>query len=110
MEESLKMHRSQSGICYSDESNAYNHMQTHQLYHASVCHSQKEWARDDDGDGINEVHTNTIEGLWTELRNFLRPFKGVSKHYIHLYIAMFEWMFNLKTVNQKLIQVMVLST
>ncbi len=43
------------------------------------------------GDGINEVHTNTIEGLWTELRNFLRRFKGVSKHYIHLYIAMFEW-------------------
>ena len=31
------------------------------------------WARDDDGDGIREVHCNTLEGLWTGLRNFLRP-------------------------------------
>ena len=25
----------------------------------------REWARDDDGDGIREVHDNTLEGLWT---------------------------------------------
>ena len=39
---------------------------------------QREWARDDDGDGIREVHSNTIEGLWTGLRNHLRPFRGIS--------------------------------
>ena len=74
-----------------------------------MCHSQREWARDDDGDGINEVHTNTIEGLWTELRNFLRRFKGVGKHFIHLYIAMFEWMHNLKKVSSTFIQALVCS-
>jgi len=47
----------------------------------TVCHTpgKRVWARDDDGDGIREVHVNTIEGLWTGLRNFLRPFRGVSK-------------------------------
>jgi transposase len=103
----LATHRSKAGTCYSDESNAYNHVRTPMLEHRTVCHSRKEWARDDDGDGVNEVHTNTIEGLWTELRNFLRRFKGVSKHYIHLYIAMFEWMHNLKKVSAQFIQTLV---
>jgi transposase len=31
--------------------------------HATVCHAEGEWARDDDGDGIREVHDNTMEGL-----------------------------------------------
>jgi len=48
---------------------------------AAVCHApgRREWARDDDGDGVREVHNNTMEGLWTGLRNFLRPFRGVNK-------------------------------
>ena len=33
----------------------------------------KSGAKDADGDGINEVHTNTVEGMWTTVRNFLRP-------------------------------------
>ncbi len=37
------------------------------------------WAIDADGDGVREIHCNTLEGLWTGLRNFLRPFRGVSK-------------------------------
>jgi transposase len=109
VERSLEMHRCEEGVCYTDESGAYNHVATEQLEHRTVCHSAKEWARDDDGDGINEVHTNTTEGLWTEVRNFLRRFKGVSKHFIHLYIAMFEWMHNLKRVNTRLIQALVFS-
>jgi transposase len=103
------MHRSDSGVCYTDESNAYNHISTQQLAHHTVCHKIKEWARDDNGDGINEVHTNTAEGLWTELRNYLRRFKGVSKHFLHLYVAMFEWMHNLKKVNPTLIQALAFS-
>jgi transposase-like protein len=62
--------------CYSDEWQGYNNLPRR---HYCVSHSEKEWARDDDGDGIREVHTNSIEGLWTSLRNFLRPFRGVHK-------------------------------
>ena len=52
----------------------------------TVCHAAGEWARDDDGDGIREVHNNTQEGIWTGLRNFLRPFRGVNKVYLHQYV------------------------
>ena len=61
-----------------------------------MCHAAGEWARDDDGDGVREVHDNTLEGLWTGMRNFLRPFRGVNKKYLHQYVAMFEWGYNVK--------------
>ena len=39
--------------CYTDEWNGYQHLMRP---HATVSHGQKEWARDDDGDGKREVH------------------------------------------------------
>jgi transposase-like protein len=83
---------------YTDESSAYNHIAETGRGHATVCHSQKEWARDDDGDGVREVHCNTMEGIWTGLRNFLRPFRGLHKKYLALYVAMFQGAHNLKRV------------
>lgn len=83
---------------YSDESSAYLHIAATGRSHATVCHSQREWARDDDGDGIREVHCNTMEGIWTGLRNFLRPFRGVRKDHLALYVVMFEWAHNLKRI------------
>ena len=64
---------------YSDENASYNHLIRN---HSTVCHANHEYARDDDGDGIREVHCNTVEGMWTDVRNFLRPFKGVHKKYL----------------------------
>jgi hypothetical protein len=71
---------------------------------AAVGHVAGEWARDDDGDGIREVHVNTLEGLWTGLRNFLRPFRGVNKVYLSQYLAMFEWGDNIKRVTEAFVQ------
>lgn len=85
-------------MLYTDEHSAYHHVAETGRGHATVCHSRKEWARDDDGDGVREVHCNTMEGIWTGLRNFLRPFRGVHKKYLALYVAMFEWAHNLKRV------------
>jgi len=75
--------------------------------HSRVHHRWKEWARDDDGDGVREVHTNTIEGLWTTVRNFLRPFRGVHKCYLGGYIAICEWGCNLKRVDPAFICALV---
>jgi transposase len=63
-------------VCNTDEWRGYSRLER---VHQQVAHSQGEWARDEDGDGVREVHTNTIEGLWTTLRNFLRPFRGVQR-------------------------------
>ena len=70
---------------YTDECNSYNHIVRE---HKTVCHTEHEGARDDDSDGIREVHTNTAEGLWTDIRNYLRAFKGVHKGYLSGYVAM----------------------
>lgn len=63
--------------------------------------------RDDDGDGVREVHVNTIEGLWTDLRNFIRPLRGLNKAYLSQYLAVFEWAHNLKEVIPDLIRMML---
>ena len=81
---------------YTDEWCGYNGLAGMGRWHATVCHAKKEWARDDDGDGIREVHNNTLEGLWTGMRNFLRPFRGVNKIYLYQYVGMFEWGYNVK--------------
>jgi transposase-like protein len=77
--------------------------------HATVNHTpgQREWARDDDGDGVREVHSNTIEGLWTGLRNHLRPFRGLNKWFLSGYVAVFEWAHNLKEVTAEFVAMMI---
>lgn len=64
----------------------------------TVCHAKHEWARDDDGDGLREVHINTVEGMWTLVRNFMRLFRGVHKKYWAGYLAICEFHINLKRI------------
>lgn len=89
---------------YTDESDSYHQLQR---AHATVCHAIKEWARDDDGDGIREVHTNTMEGMWAGVRTFLRPFRGVHKRYLSGYIAICEFSINLKRISPAFLSALV---
>ena len=89
---------------YTDEYQSYNHVIRP---HATVSHGTKEWARDDDGDGIREVHVNTAEGMWTDVRNFIRPFKGVHKKNLSGYIAICEFRRNLKRISPDFISSLV---
>lgn len=92
---------------YTDEDQGYNHVIR---LRSTVCHSQGEWARDDDGDGFREVHVNTAEGLWTDVRNFLRTFKGVHKKYLSGYVALCEFKRNLKSISPAFIASLVVCT
>jgi transposase len=98
--EPLVMQASQPGATVmSDEWHAYDALPTTGRPHATVNHRRGEFARDDDGDGVREVHNNSMEGFWLGLRNFLRPFRGVSKwwldNYVHFYACLhnFRWSF-----------------
>jgi len=93
---------------YTDECSAYDHLCDTGRRHSCVCHTQDEWARDDNGDGVREVHCNTLEGIWTGLRNFLRPFRGIHKEYLALYVAMFEWAYNLKRVTADFLRALMI--
>jgi transposase len=89
---------------YTDEYASYNHLQR---LHSTVCHGKTEWARDGDGDGIREVHTNTLEGMWAGLRTFLRVFRGVHKRFLSGYVAIHEFRVNLKHITVSFIASLV---
>lgn len=89
---------------YTDEYDSYN---TVDRPRSLVAHGRKEWARDDDSDGIREVHTNTTEGMWSGLRTFLRIFRGVSKHFLSGYVALHEFRVNCKRVTVTFISSLV---
>jgi len=95
----------------TDEWRGYNWVEESGRTHKTVCHTPgvREWARDDDGDGVRAVHVNTIEGLWTGLRNFVRPFRGLNKEYLSQYLVVFELAHNLKEVLPDLIRMMLRS-
>ena len=95
---------------YTDEWSAYNHLRETGRIHKSVKHAppRREWARDDDGDGILEVHCNTLEGVWTGLRNFLRTFRGVHKKYLRQYVKVFEWAYQFKHLTAEALRMMVI--
>lgn len=57
--------------------------------------------------GVREVHCNTMEGLWTGVRNFLRPFRGVSKWFLAQYVAVFQCGYNLKEVTNEFMRVLM---
>jgi transposase len=91
-------------LVYTDEYASYDALKRMRV---TVCHGAKEWARDEDGDGWFETHTNSTEGMWTGLRNFLRPFRGVHKRYLHGYVAIHEFRINLKAISPAFIASLV---
>jgi transposase-like protein len=76
---------------FTDEYNIY-HFTAADYDHRTVNHGAGEYARHDP-DGVC-VHCNTMEGLWSGLRNFLDRFKGISQRFLHLRVARYEFLHN----------------
>jgi transposase len=81
---------------FTDEHPVYDALDDSAHSHAAVSHADHEFARDDSGDGERTVHINSVEGIWTALRNFLRPFRGLHQRYLPQYVALFQITFNWK--------------
>lgn len=83
------------GSCvHTDEYAIYGRLPQWGYVHRTVCHSAGEYARDEDGDGFHEVHVNTIEGVWSLLRSWLRPHRGISQEKLPLYLGFFQFVHN----------------
>jgi hypothetical protein len=91
----------------TDEWAGYKPLRSAGRGHASVNHTAGEWARDDDGDGVREVHCNSLEGIGTGLRNCLRPFRGVNKVYLEQDAALFEWSHNFKAADEEFLRALL---
>ena len=71
----------------TDESGVY-HRINRKRPHAFVTHSRGEYVR-------GNVHTQTIDGFWSLLkRGIIGTYHNVSRKYLPLYVAQFEWRYN----------------
>ncbi len=76
----------------TDEYNIYNFAQLAGYDHRTVNHSAGEYVRSDPDGTV--VHCNTMEGVWSGLRAFLRRFGGISQKSLHLRVARYEFLHN----------------
>lgn len=92
---------------FTDEYDIYHYLSKAGYQHKTVCHSQGEYARDEDGDGFHEVHVNTMEGFWSLLRSWLRPHRGISQERLPLYLGFFEYVHNVRKRGKALLSSLV---
>lgn len=92
----IKATISAATLIYTDQYNIYARLEQWGYQHKTVNHSQGEYARDEDGDGFDEVHVNTMEGFWSLLRSWLRPHRGISQEKLPLYLGFFEFVHNVR--------------
>jgi len=85
---------------YTDGYCIYHFLSREGYQHRTVNHGAGEYALDLDGDGKCEVHCNTVECTWSWLRQMVRTYRGISKVYLPLYVAQFEFMFNRRHKNR----------
>lgn len=90
-------------LIYTDEYDIYARLEAWGYSHKSVGHSAGEYARDEDGDGFCEVHINTMEGVWSLLRSWLRPHSGISQEELPIYLGFFEFVHNARKRGKALI-------
>lgn len=94
-------------LIHTDEYDIYARLPKWGYGHKTVCHADGEYARDEDGDGFHEVHVNTIEGVWSLLRSWLRPHRGISQEKLPLYLAFFQFVHNARKRGKALLPTLV---
>src|SRR5262249_30833421 len=94
-------------LVYTDQYSIYACLQRWGYGNKSVSHGRGEFARDDDGDGFCEVHVNTMEGLWSLLRSWLRPHRGISQEKLPLYLGFFEFVHNVRKRGKALLGALI---
>jgi len=92
---------------FTDEYSIYARLHVWGYEHKRVNHGRGEFARDDDGDGVCEVHVNTMEGFWSLLRSWLRPHRGISQEKLPLYLGFFEFVHNVRKRGKALLPALI---
>ena len=73
---------------YTDELKSYIGVNDHDTHHETVNHSAEQWV-------IGDVHTNSIEGLWSLFkRSLIGSFHKMSVKHLDRYLEELEWRHN----------------
>lgn len=74
----------------TDEAGIYRHLTKAGYHHVTVCHEDGEYVR-------GNIHTNTIEGFWSRLKNSIRGTHiHVSSKHLPKYLGEFEYRYNMR--------------
>ena len=77
---------------YSDEWRSYKSLPNRGFSHTTVNHSNLEYVR-------GNVHTNTIEGFWSQLKRSIDgTYHAVSPKYLQQYVNQFVFYYNFRNV------------
>ena len=94
-------------LIHTDEYDIYARLPAWGYPHKTVCHARGEYARDEDGDGVCEIHVNTIEGVCSLLRSWLRPHRGISQDKLPFYLGFFQFVHNARRRGKALLGALV---
>ena len=88
----IERHVVPKATIYSDTFGTYKSLSKLGYSHTTVNHSTLEYVR-------GNVHTNTIEGYWSNLKNSLRgTYHSVSPKYLQSYLNEFAFRYNFRDV------------
>ena len=73
---------------HTDDFRIYWHLDDDpNIIHVSVNHSKRKYAQ-------SYISTNTVEGLYADLRTWLRRYKGVCKDKLYRFVSLFQFNYN----------------
>lgn len=79
---------------YTDGFKGYRTLPRYGYRHAWVDHEAGEYVRD-------EVHTQTLDGYWGLLKNFLAAKGGVQRRYLYRFVGEHQWRYNFRNLSRK---------
>jgi transposase-like protein len=79
---------------YSDGFRGYRSLPRYGYTHEWVDHDAGEYVRGD-------VHTQTLDGYWGLLKNFLASKGGVQRRYLYRFVGEHQWRYNFRNLSRK---------
>lgn len=103
LEGSVSRNVRKGSLISTDEHVSYKRLREAGYLHRTVVHSKGEYAR-------GEVHTNTIEGYWSRLKNSIKGTHiHVSPQHLNKYVAEFSYRYNMRKQPQEMFNRMILA-
>jgi transposase-like protein len=79
---------------YTDGFKGYRSLPHYGYTHEWVDHDAGEYVR-------GEVHTQTLDGYWGLLKNFLASKGGVQRKYLYRFVGEHQWRYNFRNLSRK---------
>jgi transposase-like protein len=84
----VKEHVLPESVVFTDDFPSYDCFDARGYQHRRINHSEKVYV-------VGEVHTNTIEGFWSLVKNGLRGvYHNVGRHYLQTYLDEYSFRYN----------------